>query len=270
MLEEHYRSLYSKIEPSQELINNTKSRMYAELNKKASKVSAKSTRYAAIIAVSFALVLLISLTISQLTNNTRDNSIQLIRSTDGVSVYYIDKPPTIEISTIGRPQMSEEELINGELVFKGNIKDIQYVHVDFEKSSTYLAIFTIKVDTVYQGELRQRETIKVMSQRTYTGVEETGKIAMDEILSQAKAGMNGIFIIRSIDEESYIEEGTERLYLQDLSPYTFQLAGECSAFLEGSEEVIYDKSFKSLSEDATFEQVEQYIISMLQRITEGQ
>ena len=89
---------------------------------------------------------------------------------------------------------------------------------------------------------------------------------MDRILSQAQAGMNGIFIIRSIEEEAYIEKDTERLYLQDISPYIFQLAGECSAFLEGSEQVIYDKSFKSLSEDASLEQVEQYIISMLQSI----
>jgi len=159
MLEKHYRSLNSKIEPSQELINNTKSIMYAELNKKVSKMSIKNNRYAAMIAVSFALVLLISLTISQLTNNTRDNSIQLIKSMDSVTAYYVDKPPTIKISTIGRPQMSEEELINGELVFKGNIKDIQYVHVDFEKSSTYLAVFSIKVNNVYKGELRQRDTI---------------------------------------------------------------------------------------------------------------
>ena len=265
MLEKYYRSLDSKIEPSQGLINNTKSKMYAELNKKVSKASIKNTRYT-ILAASFVLVLLLSLIISQFTNHARDHSIQLTKSTEGVSAYYIDKSPTIIVSTIGRPQMSEEELINGELVFKGKIKDIQYIRVDFEKSSTYLAVFSIKINNVYKGELRQGDTIKVMSQRTYTGVEDTGKIAMDRILSQAQAGMNGIFIIRSIEEEAYIEKDTERLYLQDISPYIFQLAGECSAFLEGSEQVIYDKSFKSLSEDASLEQVEQYIISMLQSI----
>ncbi len=265
MLEKYYRSLDSKIEPSQGLINNTKTKMYAELNKKVSKTAIKSYRYAMTVA-SVALVLLLSLTISHFANNARDNSIQLIKSTEGVSAYYIDKSPTVVISTIGRPQMSEEELINGELVFKGNIKDIQYIQVVFEKSSTYLAVFSIKVNNIYKGELRQGDTIKVMSQRTYSGVEDKGTIAMDEILSQAQTGMNGIFIIRSVDEEAYIENGTERLYLQDISPYIFQLAGECSTFLEGSEQVIYDKSFKSLSEDASLEQVEQYILSMLQSI----
>ena len=239
--------------------------MYAELNKKASKASVKINRYA-MTAASFALMLLLVLIISRFVNNARDNSIQLTKSTEGVAAYYIDKTPTVVISTIGRPQMSEEELINGELVFRGSIKGIQYIQVDFEKSSTYLAVFSIKVNNTYKGELRQGDTIKVMSQRTYSGVEDIGRIAMDGILSQARAGMNGIFIIHSIDEEAYIEKGTERLYLQDISPYIFQLAGECSAFLEGSKQVIYDKSFKSLSEDATLEQVEQYILSMLQSI----
>lgn len=41
MLEKYYRSIDSEIEPSWELINNTKSKMYVELNKKNSKVSIK-------------------------------------------------------------------------------------------------------------------------------------------------------------------------------------------------------------------------------------
>jgi len=265
MFENYYRSLNSKIEPDQELINATKSKMYAELNKKITKVSCKNNRLV-LIAASFALVLILSLTIPRLFGDTKDISNQLIKSTDGISAYYIDKPSIIVNTSIERPQMTEEELINGELVFKGNIKDIQYIRVDFEKSSTYLVVFSIEVNNIYKGELSQGDTIKVMSQRTFTGVKETGKIAMDGILSQAQTGMNGIFIVRTIDEESYIEKGAERLYLQDISPYAFQLAGECSAFLEGSEQVIYDKSFRSLSEDASFEQVERYILSTLQHI----
>ncbi len=270
MLEKYYRSIDSEIEPSWELINNTKSKMYVELNKKNSKVSIKKNRYV-LIGASLTLLLFLSLIAPQLGNNTMDDSIQLTKSTDGVSAYYIDKSPTVENTTIERPQMSEEELINGELIFKGKIKDIQYVQVDFEKSITYIAVFSIKVSNTYKGELRQGDTIKVMSQRTYTNVQETGRIAIDWVLSQAQTGMNGIFIVDSLDEESYIEKGTERLYLQDISPYVFQLAGECSAFLEVSDHVIYDPSFKSLSEDVTpedvsLERVEQYILSMLRRL----
>lgn len=259
MFENQYKSYNSRIEPGMELINRTKYKMYEVLNKSVSIKAGKYLRYG-IIAVSMAIVLILITAIPRLLDNTSEFSIKLAKSSDGISASYVDKPVVISTS-IERPYMSEETLINCELVFRGSIEDIKYVEIKYKNSVTYLALFSIKTHNVYKGYIKPEDTIKVISQRTYKNVEAAGRIAMDSVLSQAQAGMEGIFIARSVNEDSYMEIDDKRLFLQDIAPYAFQLAGECSAFLKGPDGLIFDKSFESLADNASLDQAEEYVLS---------
>ncbi|HHX56287.1 MAG TPA: hypothetical protein GX705_08060 [Clostridiales bacterium] len=185
----------------------------------------------------------------------------LPNSTGNVSVSYVDKFPSVsKLSDL--VWLTEDEIINEEEadIFKGQIKNIKNIEMDFDGMTEYRSIAKIKVDKVYRGEVREGDTVSILLPcpiNTDVWVEDTG------VVSAMREGLTGIFMPIKYNEDSYIEMNKAKIHLKDLTEYGF-FDGERYAFIEASDELIFARwAFESIKDANSLEEIEQYILKTI-------
>lgn len=205
--------------------------------------------------------LLILFVIPMLSNGT----IELQNSTGNISVKYVDDIPNIHVerSLVG---LSEDEIFNkyNTSIFKGEVIDIKNIKIKMgmgKRSEQYRAITTIKILENYRGNEKSGDVVKILLPCPIKGdtwVEDT------EIVSGMSVGTIGIFMPIKYDESSIRKENNATLYLMEISEYGF-LDGERYAFIQTENGVVYaDWAFKSIPENSSLEDIEKYILDMIE------
>ena len=151
-----------------------------------------------------------------------------------------------------------------QVIFKGTIKEIKNIVVDFNGEKEYRAIAQIEVGKVYRGTCSEGDTVSVMLPCPISGwihVTDTSTV------SEMKAGVTGIFMPMVLDDESalWMENGAS-LDKRDLADYDF-VDGERYAFLETDSGLVFSRwAYASIADATTLDEVEEYIEKMLERL----
>lgn len=119
--------------------------------------------------------------------------------------------------------LTEEELFSHERLyaFRGAVTALQNLTLDFGVEDgaacrEYRCVATVRVETVYQGELSQGQELKVLLPCA-VGTDGFWYEDCDSI-SRVQVGMEGIFMPIAYTEDSYLEMNGLRLRLLDLAP----------------------------------------------------
>ena len=158
---------------------------------------------------------------------------------------------------------SEEEMFAQEdiVVFRGKIEDLTNITVDFNGMTEYFCIASIEVGKVYRGDFSQGDTIRLLIDCPIgvDGVwfEDSG------IISQIEVGMEGIFMPRLYDNESFFEMNGAVLMLRDIADCGLG-DGMRWVFLSSDKGLIYfDEAYPGARGSINLDDIEKYVLKML-------
>ncbi|MGL4374197.1 MAG: hypothetical protein ACRCS6_10460, partial [Turicibacter sp.] len=119
-----------------------------------------SVRWIRLVPVAACLVLFLGL---GFVGAKADRDIELKQSSGNVSAKYIKEAPSIR-TLADLMWLTEEELFSRfeTVIFKGIIKDIRNIVVDFNGAKEYFAIAQISVNQIYRGNLEIGNTVSVL------------------------------------------------------------------------------------------------------------
>ena len=190
------------------------------------------------------------------------SEIPLSSDSVGVSVRYTDKVPPLE-SSCSLIYLTEEELFTyfDTAVFRGTVREIRNIELDFNGDSAYRAIAEIEVERVYRGPCEAGEMVSVMLP---CPIEQGLWVEDTETVSAMREGMSGIFMPVVYDSEnSRWEQNGAVLIKKDLVDYGFA-DGVRYAFLETELGLIFDRgAYESIADAQTIDEIEEYILDMI-------
>jgi len=192
----------------------------------------------------------------------RGGEIALSHSSGNVKVRYTNNPPNLQMRGDLVP-LTEEEIFGewASVIFRGTVKEIRNIVIDFNGDKDYRAIAKITVAEVYHGNITKDDVISILLPCPITSgiwVEDT------DVISQLTVGMRGIFMPRKYAEDDYWEQNGAKLDLCDIAEYGFG-DGERFAFLEAENGLVYASwAYPSLSINATVEDVKAWVNSNVQ------
>lgn len=181
----------------------------------------------------------------------------------GVEVWYIDNAPAVS-SSYCLVYFTEEELFThfDTAIFRGTVREIRNIELNFNGDKAYRAIAEIEVEQVYRGPCETGETVQVLLPcpiDTDVWVEDTG------VVSQMREGMSGIFMPVIYDEENSRWEQNGAVVIQkELVDYGFG-DGVRFAFLETENGLVFSRgAYESIADARTLDEVEEYILNMIE------
>ncbi len=156
-------------------------------------------------------------------------------------------PPT----EIGSVYLTEEEIFNNynTAIFKGTVKDIENIKIDFDGDVVYRSIVTISIQEIYRGDLQTGEEIKILF-----------PLPIDE----EKYTMEGIFMPLILDNESAMWQENDIWFdKREIVDYgLFDV--ERFAFLETEDGLVFDEwVYESINDAETLDDIEEYILTMI-------
>lgn len=173
--------------------------------------------------------------------------------------------------------VSEEEALNDErnAVFRGTVSSLTNVTVDYNGEKEYYCVAEIAVSRVYRGELTAGETVKMLlpcpidvaeGTQPYDGEQEDGVtkhyIKGVGTISRLRCGMEGIFISRLLDEDSYIEKNGATLVTCELAQCRLDLGGW--EFLDTEDGLKFNRNRYIGARYATsLDEIEEYVMGMI-------
>ena len=183
-----------------------------------------------------------------------ENVIELSEHSVNVRARYTDKAPAVS-SSYCLVYFTEEELFRhfDTAIFRGTVREIRNIELDFNGDSAYRAIAEIDVSDVWRGPCAEGETVSVLLPCPIdAGVWVSGT----GVVSQMREGMEGIFMPIIYDEEnSRWEQNGAVLIQKDLVDYGFA-DGVRFAFLETDEGLVFDRgSYESFADAQTLDEV---------------
>jgi hypothetical protein len=254
-----YKSAIDDVQFSDNLEAKTLEYLNLQVSKTHKKVSIMKPRNKKLFTpFAIACALLLIITIPMFSNKA---DLELPNSVGKVSVKYIDEGPSMSIS-YDMDFQSEEEIFHkyNTDIFRGQIKEIKNIEIDFNGSTEYRAIAKIKVDKIFRGSIKAGETVSLLLPcpiRKDMWVEDT------EVASSMREGMTGIFMPIKYDKTIYYEENGARIYWMDISEYGF-LNGVEYAFLESENGLVFSKeTYKSIASVNSLEEIEEFIIKRM-------
>lgn len=161
--------------------------------------------------------------------------------------------------------MTEEEIFGPiasveTTIVRGTVTGIENIVIDFNGEKEYRALATVEVEKVIRGDCEPGDVLTIKLPCPIGGgiaVEDTG------VISRIRVGMEGIFMPRQYGEDEYWEQNGAVLLQKDVAGYGFW-DGERFAFLQTEEGIVYARgSFTGMSEPATLDDVEEYIVRMI-------
>jgi hypothetical protein len=176
---------------------------------------------------------------------------------------YIDSPPSdLTLTKADLMWLSQEDIFNkwNTAIFSGTVTKLDNIVIDFNGDKSYRAIAEIRVDKIYRGDINKGDTVSVLLPCPIgEGIKMTGT----EIISQLTVGSYGIFMPIEYDESAYWEQNAYTLKLQDVAPYGLA-DGMRFAFIESEDGIVFASNmYPAISEAKTLEDVERYILSMI-------
>lgn len=192
-------------------------------------------------------------------------AIPLSAASEGVTVKY--GSPLLPVSSQGNLMwLTEEELFTyfDTAVFMGTVTQLDNIMLDFNGSKNYRALAQIQVEKVYRGSCQAGDTVTVLLPcpiQSGIWVEDTGVVASMEV------GTHGIFMPIIYTEASVRQENGATLALTDIADYGFA-DGVRYAFLETEDGLLFDReAYESIAGAAALEQIEEYVIRMIEKTT---
>lgn len=189
------------------------------------------------------------------------NQIKLSDNSSNVTARYTSKPFFVQDSS-SLIFLTEEELFThfNTAIFKGRILNLNNIELDFNGEKNYRAIAEIEVETVYRGSCNAGDTVSVLLS---CPVMKGFWVEDAETVSSMETGMTGIFMPIIYDDTSIREQNGARLALKDIADYGFA-DGVRYAFLETEDGLVFSRSsYESISDAATLDEIENYILNML-------
>ncbi len=170
----------------------------------------------------------------------------------------------------GYVNYTEEELFSrkGLCAFRGTVLGLENFTVDFGKESDkiYGTIITVKIEKVYKGDLLQGNIIRmdlgaVISDDSAGGIDRIEPNILDNIT----VGSEGIFMpTQFYDADVSYEKNDKVVYWRELADCG--IGGDIDSFFTEEKEIYYRKKyFDSLRAPETLDDVEAYVIKMLEQ-----
>lgn len=192
----------------------------------------------------------------------------LAKSAGTVSVKYIGQnevPKDINTSGMLEYIREDEMFTRYKIVaFKGEVKNIDNILIEYGTQSQYYSIATIKVEKSYKGEIEDGSTVRVLIPYAY---QEGIWVEDSDTAKYLKVGMTGIFTPKVNDEigmdDDFMQSGESRIVFADIAEYRFP-DGVRWMFLDTDEGLIFDRnSYENAFEAKTLDGIEAYINSMI-------
>lgn len=225
------------------------------------KKSGKKHRYIRWAASAACLALIIAVTASIAART--QNQIKLSDNSSNVTVCYTNSPIYMQSSN-SLIFLTEEELFTyfNTAIFKGRIRNLNNIELNFNGDKNYRAIAEIEVETVYRGSCNAGDIVSVLLPCPVMN----GFWAEDaDTVSSMQTGMTGIFMPIVYDDTSVREQNGARLALKDIADYGFA-DGVRYAFLETQDGLVFSRSsYESISDATTLDEIENYILNMIGR-----
>lgn len=227
----------------------------------------KTLRIALSVAACFVLVAAVAVP----TALSRQDTIELSGLSQNVKVKYADPSVVTKTSYSLIDFKSEDELFTyfNTAVFKGTVREIRNIQIDFNGMKEYRAIAEIEVEAVYRGDCKTGETVGVLLPCT---IEDGVWVEDTEVVSAMRKGTKGIFMPVIYDENSFWEQHGATLCQRDLAPYGFA-DGVRYAFLETDDGLLFDRyTYESIADAQTLDEIEAYVVKMIEKteLTTGQ
>lgn len=134
-----------------------------------------------------------------ITSNLAYPQIDLINSSEGISVRYIPKWVVKETDSLV-PYYTEQELFNrSDYIFSGTIDEIKQVEIDFDGKKVYKSLIFITVDEKFKGDCPDQ--IQVMA--TAIGIYESTN---NKLLYELNEGAYGVFMATEVTQGEMMME----------------------------------------------------------------
>ncbi len=193
------------------------------------------------------------------TDEIKTNEIILEKS-KGIKVSFTDE--TINIEThADLIELTEEQIFNdfNNVIIRGTVQEIHNIAINNGSDIEYNALLKISVSSVIRGDCEEGMEIDILIPCPINEdiwVEDTG------VISQAKVGVEGIFMPIIYDESSYSDYGDGHiLYMIDIAKYGLA-DGERFVFLDVGEKLAFaNYAFPKLSQQMSLDDIEEYIKS---------
>lgn len=257
---------WSKIEPDhvakERILGNILRRVHSdETQTRKAEITMKKSYWKIIAPIAACAVC--SVMVFTLRPGGNNNSLELSRSSAGITASYVQEAPDYTFPMMKLREMTEEELFYSDQtdIFSGTVKSTRNVAVLMGEQKNYYAIVEIAVDQVFRGPCASGDIATIVLNHP---IDMEGMDREDtNVTGSIREGMKGIFMPLQCDESNFVEIDGETFYWSDLADYKF-LDGERYAFLETDDGLVFDRqAYKSIENAATLEDVEIYIHTML-------
>lgn len=183
--------------------------------------------------------------------------ITLSARSQGVSVRHVAgniRAPQTEACLVG---LTLEEIFTPETtIVRGRVSGIENIELSFNGQREYRAIATVAVDESIQGSVQAGENIRILLPCPITG---EVRMSATEVTAAMRDGMEGIFMPRAYDEDSYWEQNGATLYLAEVAPYGLW-DGLRWVFLDGSDGLIFERSvYEDVADAESLDEIEAFI-----------
>lgn len=258
MSKKEYVSAVEEIQVDSELIKNTAQLMKDSLSSKKGNRRPLIARYAAIAACGILIFALYMM--SPLINNPSFEDLTLNNSMGKISVRYVENPSSRDVMSKIIPLTEVYVIKQSDAIIYGEVVGLQHIEVEVEEFSQYFTLVQIEITKTYKGNNESGEKITALVPCVVKGDAANKEF---DILKQLSVGDNGFFILDQYAEDDYHQYPNARLSLKDISNYGFN-DDKQFALIGKDQGYVYSKStFTSLSQNPSYEEIERYIINIL-------
>lgn len=187
----------------------------------------------------------------------------LSERSENVRVYRLKDPHKNVPASHDLMKLTDEDIFSANtVIFRGTVTDIENIEVDMNGESFYWSIVSVEVSKVLRGELTVGQTVRI---RADTPIGGGVWVEDNDIVSQIRVGMEGIFMPAPYDADSLFGANGAWLCLRDIAPYGFR-DGVRWVFLRTETGLVFARGATYSIPDAhTLEDIEAYILDMLEK-----
>lgn len=134
----------------------------------------------------------------------------------GITITYTDE---LRKTTISPTPLTSDEIFNSysNTIVRGRIETVRNIEIDYGKGETVQkALATIKITKVISGEAEPDSTVTVLLPNY---VDNASANDSSTVISHFKSGIEGIFLLNKVTEDSCAEMNGKTFYYDDICDY---------------------------------------------------
>ena len=134
----------------------------------------------------------------------------------GIAITYIDE---FEKTTISPTPLTSDEIFNSysNTIVRGTIETVRNIEIDYGKGeAAQKALAAIKITKVISGEAEPDSTVTVLLPSC---VDNASANDSSTVISHFKSGIEGIFLLNKVTEDSCSEMNGKTFYYDDICDY---------------------------------------------------